>query len=99
MIKSLKMLFLALCFAPAVSHAAFLSCQYTPAACDENQSHYLCTLVGWTGPNPPQFCSAEDQSRFPVKRADSCDYCIGQPQPDQFCREVCGCTSVFCGAW
>ncbi len=29
----------------------------------------------------------------------SCYECLNEPYPSDHCREVCGCTSPFCGAW
>jgi hypothetical protein len=29
----------------------------------------------------------------------SCSECFDEPYPSDHCREVCGCTSSFCGAW
>ena len=29
----------------------------------------------------------------------SCNECLDEPYPSDHCREVCGCTSPFCGAW
>lgn len=56
-------LLLSLIVQPA--HAAFLVCEYSSAPCNEQGHHYVCTLAGWTGPNPPQFCSDQQRSTGP----------------------------------
>jgi hypothetical protein len=29
----------------------------------------------------------------------SCTDCHNQPQPSEYCKTTCGCTSAFCGSW
>ena len=39
------------------------------------------------------------EQQAPTAGFDSCDDCYNQVRPDKFCRDHCGCASVFCGAW
>lgn len=49
------------------ANAAFTVCKYQADPCDKDNNHYHCSIIGWTGPNPPRFCSATDVSSFKRK--------------------------------
>lgn len=49
----------------APSHAAFTVCDYQASPCDTAGDHYACSVVGWTGPQAPHFCSDVDKSDGP----------------------------------
>ncbi len=91
---------LVLCFMSINAYAVGIDCVRQTTTCDEGKGYYLCTLYGW---GHGEFCSETDVSRRPngtrPEPQRDCAECHGQPRPDKFCKEVCGCTSVFCGSW
>lgn len=53
------------------ANAAFTQCEYVKMPCDDYGNHFFCQIIGWTGPNPPQYCSPNNQSTFPGEKRDS----------------------------
>jgi len=85
------------------ANAAFNACEYQARPCDTLGNHYVCRVVGWTGPNPPMFCSATDVSLFHPHAIQSQVECKAPIANDAQCLSQCGkcCLDepVFCGQW
>lgn len=66
-------------------------CTYQMKSCNNFGDHYACvSAVG-------SFCSQIDMTQ--ETQGKVCADCYGEPSPSKYCKEVCNCSSAFCGAW